>query len=332
MAHTKTGSIHSFASALALLLGLTFLIAGTSSGEPAKTGSDAGENAASNAATTGASDLSQAQAHAQPEIEQRRQQAEQQAQGTVDQDAVAAIHETQNAMKAIANGKTTEALAAIERATGKINILVGRKPAAALLPVRVDVEAIDLAPIDVQAIAAVGDAAQTAVGDKDYPAARALLESLTSEIRVRTFNLPLATYPAAMRQAARLLDQQKTAEANAILALALDTLVVVDHVEPIPLVVAEAAIDAANIERDKDKDAAQNLITTAKLEIERARRLGYAGNDPEYVALNDAIAELQKQVEGNQATASAFSRLKDKVASFFKRQSDTEKKAQIASR
>ena len=69
----------------------------------------------------------------------------------------------------------------------------------------------------------------------DFPAGRILLYHLTSELRVRTFNLPLATYPDALKQAARLLDEGKNSDASGTLQTALNTLVVIDHVTAIPL-------------------------------------------------------------------------------------------------
>ena len=149
---------------------------------------------------------------------------------------------------------------------------------------------------------------------------------------MRTLNLPLATYPAAMKQAARLLDQQKNEEAAAVLRTALNTLVAVDRATPLPLEIAQVAITAAQAQADKDKAKAKLLLATAKHEVERARQLGYAGKDPEYTALDTTISDLEKQIDGNQDTASAFSRLKEKFAAFFKRQSETEKNAQLASR
>ena len=136
-----------------------------------------------------------------PEIEKQRQQAEQAAQKTIDKEAIAAIKETQKAVLAIAQNKTDEALAAIEAATGKINVLVARHPSSALIPVSLSVEVIDVAPLDVHAIKDRAKAAEFAMVSKDYPTARVLLDSLTSEIRVRTTNLPLATYPAALKDA-----------------------------------------------------------------------------------------------------------------------------------
>ncbi|WP_437276786.1 hypothetical protein WME90_36865 [Sorangium sp. So ce375] len=46
--------------------------------------------------------------------------------GCGDQEAVAAIAETRNALKAIAEDKRDDAVAALERATGKVSILLAR--------------------------------------------------------------------------------------------------------------------------------------------------------------------------------------------------------------
>ena len=274
----------------------------------------------------------QAQAQANPQIEQQRQEAEQQAQKTLDKDAVAAITETQNAVKALQQSKTDEALAAIERATGKINILLARNPATGLIPVEATVHVIDTAPLDKKAIKAIAKAAEKAVDDKDFPGARVLLQNLISEIRVRTYNLPLATYPIALKEAARLIDQKKPDEAKGILRVALNTLAVVDRVTPLPLVIAEAAITEAQAQRDKDKEAAQRHLAVARSELDRAKELGYAGNDPEYGTLSQAISDVESQIKGNQDSRSAFARLKERVSSFFKRQSESQKRAEVASK
>jgi hypothetical protein len=265
----------------------------------------------------------QAEQQARPEIEKQRKEAEQQAAQSLDKEAVAAIDETQKAIAAIAANKTDEALAAIERATGKINILLARNPATALIPVGFEVEVTDAAPADIQAIRDRAKAAETAVSNKDYPVARVLLYGLTSEVNVRTYNLPLGTYPDALKTAARLLDQKNNKDAAAVLLAALNTLVVIDRVRPLPLVIAQAEISDAEALREKDKDGAQKLLEMAKNNLERGKELGYyAASDPEYTALNQAISDLQTQLKGNGDTASAFTSLKEKVAAFFKRLSE----------
>lgn len=267
----------------------------------------------------------QAEQKARPEVEQQRQQAQQKADKNLDREAIAAIEETSNAIKAIADNKTDDALAAIERATGKINILTARNTAAALLPVSVEVDVIESAPLDISAIKKRATAAEVAVANRDYPTARVYLDGLTSEIRLRTSHLPLATYPNALRDAARLLDEKKPKEASATLLAALHTLVIIDEVTPLPVAVAQTAISEAQGLRDKDKNKAQQLLTVAKNELERAKELGYAGKDPEYASLNTSISDIEKQLKDNSDTGSAFSKLMDKVTAFFNRQSETKK-------
>jgi hypothetical protein len=292
----------------------------------------AAASAQQNPGPTTAPSRAQRQAQTSPELERQRQRVEQQAQRTLDKDAIAAIAETQNAIKAIAAGKRDEALAAIERATGKINVLTARNPAAGLIPVEVDVEVIDTAPLDVGAIRALASAAEQAVEARDFPGARVVLQGLISEIRVRTYNLPLATYPIAMRDAARLLDQNKPADAQMLLQAALSTLAVIDQVTPLPLATAQTAITQAQEKRDQDKEGAKRLLAVAKQELSRAKELGYAGKDPEYAALDKAIGDIERQLDGNQDTGSAFARLKEKVTSFFRRLTEDEKTTQVASR
>jgi signal transduction histidine kinase len=318
MTTMKNGRVHSCATILLTILGWANWCRGADS-----TGGASGASADARA---------QSQAQANPGVENQRQEAEREARKTLDQDAAAAIAETGNAVKAVAQGKTDQAISSIERAIGKINVLLARNPANALIPVELQVDVIDAAPWDGQTIRLIGKAAERAVEDRDYPGARVLLQHLISEIRVRTYNLPLSTYPSALKEAARLIDQKRQDEAKAVLQTALNTLAVIDHVRPLPLAAAQDAVERAQALRDKDKDAAQRLLAEARTEIDRARDLGYAGKDPEYAALNQAISDVEKQLKGNQDSTSAFAKLKDKVKSFFKRQSDSEKKAEVASR
>jgi hypothetical protein len=267
-----------------------------------------------------------AERQVRPEVEKQRQQEEQQAAKTLDREAIAAIQDTQRAINLISAKKNGEALSAIEQATGKINILLARNPSTALIPVQFAVDVIDLAPLDSKAISDLAQAASTAMKDKDYPAARVDLQNLMSEIRVRTSNLPLATYPDALKRAAQLLDQKKFDDANRVLLTALNTLVVVDRVTPIPLVVAKAAVTAAQDLRQKDKNTAQSLLEAAKNEVQRAKDLGYESADPEYASLDDQITNLQKQLKGNGETGSVFAQLRNKLDAFLKKEGQRDRR------
>ena len=258
-----------------------------------------------------------------PDIEQRRQQAQEEAQKTIDQEAAGAIEETKNVVKAIADNRIVDAFAGIERVNGTINVLLARYPAAAQIPVAAEVDVIDLAPTDRKSISNIVTAVNAAILEQDCPSARVLLHGLTSELRVRTYDMLLATYPNALRNAARLLDQHKTKEASDVLITALNTLTVVDRVDPLPLLIAQKEINKAESLGDKDKDAALNLLADSRMQLERARALGYAGKDPEYDALNKSISDLQNQLKGNGSPLQAFTDLREKLSAFFKKQSGT---------
>ncbi len=197
-----------------------------------------------------------AEHQARPDLERTRQSAEQQAEKTLDPEAVRAIEETEGAIRAIAANNTQEAMAAIERAVGKLNVLLSRNPDTALVPVNLSVEVFDTAPEDVDAIRDLAEDAAIAVEVNDLPSGRILLHSLMSEIRVRVYNIPLATYPEAMQRAARYLGEKKNLEAINVLLTALNTLVAVDHVTPIPLIVAQDAIRQAEVLLEQDKNVA----------------------------------------------------------------------------
>ena len=262
-----------------------------------------------------------AEQEARPSLEKWRNEAEQQALKTLDKDAMAAIEQTLQAIDCLAAGKTADALKSIEEATGKVNIVLARNPELALIPVSVEALIIDTAPRDIDDIAKLADAVDAAIILDDFPTARALLGALRSELCVRTYNLPLGIYPTALQEAARLLDKDSEAAGITLLA-ALNALVTVDQVTPLPLLIAQEAVNQAQTLAQKDKNAAQKVLETAEFELNRAMALGYTGQDSEYTALKDDISNLKKQLKGSEDTTSAFSKLKARLSAFLKRESD----------
>lgn len=267
----------------------------------------------------------------QSSIDKQREEARQQADRILDKEAIAAIEETQRAIDAISASTIGEALATLERATGKINVLLARNPATALIPVSQEVVVFDTAPEDVDSILEIADAVDVAIEFDNFPAARTLLYGLMSEIRMRTYNLPLATYPVALTEAARLLDQKKNEEARMVLMTALGTLVAVDEVTPIPLLVAREAINQAQEQRDKDKETALAFLDTVRYELDRAMALGYAAKDPEYKKLKDEISNIQKQLKKNEDASSFFSKLEERLSAFVKQLSEGKQSRQTKS-
>jgi hypothetical protein len=273
---------------------------------PNQNGSDPGQN--------------NAPPQVRPDVEQQQRRAEAEAEKTVDNQAASAIEETRKAVQAIAANNVDEARVAIKSATEKTNLLLSQNSAAAAIPANVEVQVFDLAPGDPSSILDIAKDVSLAVDNKDFPTARVLLHSLMSEVRVRSYNLPLATFPFALKEAARLLDQKKMKEANAVLLTALHTLVVIDRVSSIPLLLAREDVSKAQKETDKEK--ARMLLEQARTQIQRSRDLGYAGKDPMYVVLSDQIDDLEKRLKGGGELGEFYNRLKERISNFLKEHSE----------
>jgi hypothetical protein len=271
--------------------------------------------------------LNQPNARLQQEIEQEKQKATAEAESSLDQEAIAAIGETRKAIAAIEQGKTRDALEALERATGKLDILLARYPELGLVPVSTQVVVIDVAPLDTDAIERIRNQIKSAINAEDYPAARELLNNLMSEIRTTTLNLPLASYPDAMKQAARLLNDGQTEQAQAVLQSALSTLVATEQSRPLPLIESHTKLVGASAVAQTDRDDAQRLLEEARRQLQLAKELGYARRDRDYAELDQAIKDTERQLKANENTATAFAKLQDKFSSFFNRVSEIKQEA-----
>jgi hypothetical protein len=113
----------------------------------------------------------------------------------------------------------------------------------------VEVDVIDNAPRDARAALEVAMNAAKAMDVTISP---------LRCVRDRTYHLPVATYPDALKEAARLLDQKKNDEASYVLLTALNTLVAIDKVTPIPLLLARTALNGARLKARKTKQPRKN--------------------------------------------------------------------------
>ena len=88
----------------------------------------------------------QANQRMRPEPDSQRNQAQREASKLLDRVASAAIQQTERGRDRYCHHRIAEALDAIEQATGKIDILLSRNPATALIPVNTEVNVIDTPP------------------------------------------------------------------------------------------------------------------------------------------------------------------------------------------
>jgi hypothetical protein len=270
------------------------------------------------------------------EEEQQPEAVEEQVQVEVDQEAAerrkamfeearSALDATNAALKALDEGKTKEALDALALATGKLEILLARDPDLALAPVDVRYMTHDLyATVD--QIRAARKRVEELLEDGKVQEARALLSGLASEYIISVRNIPLATYPDAIKAVTPLIDNGETEEAKLALRKVLATLVVTDRVISLPVVRARHMLGAAEKLIDKEDRSEEEteaigvLLQDARDQLEMAEALGY-GEEADFKKFRGQIAELEGRIAAQEPTKGTFERLRETLddlqTSFF---------------
>ncbi|HTU11498.1 MAG TPA: YfdX family protein [Allosphingosinicella sp.] len=233
-------------------------------------------------------------------------------------DAVTALRETQRAFDLLAADRPDDAVAALERATGKLDLVLAADPGLALAAVDVRVVVHDVLA-EPEAVMVVRTQATDALALGRVQVARQLLADLASEQVISVTSLPLATYPAAIRQAGALIHGGRAAEAAAVLQTALATLVVEDTIIPLPLVRAEALIDQARALAGKahrtpeENGRLQRMIAGTRSQLQLAQALGYATRED----LDGLLDQLRQIEQATQGQATAGGGLFDRIKALF---------------
>jgi len=243
--------------------------------------------------------------------------AEQKAQNTqLIKEAIRAIQYTQDALMYLNNKKVSKAKDSLKKAVGELAVVLNSPNQPYLLPVDVQIEAYQFVG-DVNKIDTLKKQAKKLLEENRLPQAREVLNALRSEIVIKTVNLPLATYPAALNLAIKYINENKIKEAKDVLAMALSTLVEVDNVIPIPLIKAQALVQEASKIISKDKKEALRYLEEAKHQLVMAQALGYTStSETTYKMLADAINHLESEIKKGHKTGSIFTDLINKLREF----------------
>jgi len=237
-------------------------------------------------------------------------------------DATSAIQETQAALKFLDDGKTKEALAALARATGKLDVILARDPTLELAPAAVGVVTYDVqGGIDV--VNKVRKQAENFMEAGQLQEARRLLKNLASETVISVTNIPLATYPDAIKSAVKFIDQDKRDEAKRVLQTALNTQVVTDTIIPLPVVRAQESLRSAESlaeKKDRNKDDNDRLkasMDQARSQLEFAQALGY-GTKKDFDKMYAQLAEIRDKTADNKFGTGWFAKIKASIEDFLK--------------
>jgi len=256
----------------------------------------------------------------QPQVQTEIGKAEGEKRATLLRDAQSALEETRTALVALDKGDRKAALAALASASGKLDLVVSRDARLALVPVSVDTVVYDLYATP-EALKTVVKQVREDLSDDRIQQARRELQYLASEADVNVTELPLASYPAAIKAVAPLIDQGRLDEAKTALSATLDSLVIETVVIPLPRVRAEALLGAAQQLTSKsnrtqaDQDKARTLIAAARNEVQLAEALGY-GSKADYKPLYSEMDDLQKAAQSGNAGTGLFDRVRQSLKRF----------------
>ena len=233
-------------------------------------------------------------------------------------DAQTAIAETEKALQALKENNNKEALNALANATGKLELVLARNPKLDLAPVKTDVEIIDLLS-NRETVKAVLKDAKMYLSDNEIQKARPLIANLASEIDYRTSNIPLSTYPMAIKAITPLIDAGKIDEAKAELQAMLSTLVITTEIVPLPKLRAEEMLKEAQSLSEKkqrsklENDKLSNNLHGVREQLEMAELLGY-GSKESYKPMYEQLDDITKKTANGKSGTNWFDNIKKKLS------------------
>jgi len=241
------------------------------------------------------------------------------------QEAIDSLKASHEALLALDKGDKEKALKDIEKALGKLEVILAAKDAPKFLPIKSFVSVNEFIGSSDGVKAAVKLTKELLDSGK-VQLARKMLAPLQSEIDVTTISLPLVSYPDALKLASTYIHSDKVEMAKEVLAIALNTFDETTVVVPIPLLKATDLIAAASDIAKKDKDKAIVYLDAASESLKVAKELGYVSKSTTtYKVLQDKIDEVKKEVKGKNEAVKLFDSLKEKLADFKKKVFSAEK-------
>ena len=232
-------------------------------------------------------------------------------------EAIDSLSYTNKALLALNANDKKAAKENIEKALGKLEVILSAKDAPKVLPV-------DSAVSMVEFVGTKDDVKQTLdrvkdlLDDNKVQVARTLLNTLQSEIDITVVSLPLATYPDALKLAAKYIHDNQLEKAKSVLEVALSTFDKTTTVIPIPLLKATDLIGvSASLSKNDKKEEALTYLQAAEDQLDTAQALGYVSHSSNtYKSLHSVIEHIRKEIKGKNEAQKLFDDLKAKLKDF----------------
>jgi len=232
-------------------------------------------------------------------------------------EAINSLQYTHEALVALDKKDKATAEKKIEKALGKLEVILAAKDAPKFLPIDSSVTMVEYVGTKDDVKKSV-DAVKDLLSDNKIQLARTLLNTLQSEIDIKITSLPLVTYPDALKLAAKYLHENKIDNAKSVLEVALSTFDTTVTVVPLPLLKATDLINvSAALSKNGKKEEALTYLQAAEDELDVAEALGYVSHsDTTYKALHKAIKDVRKEIKGKNKAEKLFDELKHKLKDF----------------
>ncbi len=201
----------------------------------------------------------------------------------------------------------------LEEATKAFDRALKIEPGLKLVPIDNEIMVYNYQG-SVKSIKLATSLAKDALKKHDLQFVRDVIDPLKDEIDISTHYIPMDLYPQSTKIALSLLKNGKSKEALQELVLGLSTIVGDEVVIPVPLLTAQdLVVKASKIDKKKKKEALA-LLDQAKVELERAKYLGYTiGNEAAYKELTSKINGIEKEIKGKNIVEKLYTDLKAKI-------------------
>jgi len=235
---------------------------------------------------------------------------------TLAQETIQSLKNAHEALMALEKKDAKGATERLESALGKLEVVLASKKVPELLPIDSVVRVNEFVGTSKDIETAL-NAVRTLLNKNKVQEARALMLPLQSEIDITTISLPLASYPDALRLAAKYVHSDELDKAKEVLSIALSTFTSVTAIVPIPLVKATDLIVSAEVASKDDKDRALMYLDGASESLKVAHVLGYVSkSETTYKVLQEQIEAVQKEIKGPNKAEKLFETLKSSLKEF----------------
>lgn len=209
-------------------------------------------------------------------------------------DGIEAMEVTKLAISAIDEENKEEAVDFIAMALGKLETVKLRSPDMISIPISRVIRTDDI-DTDLESIKFVKKSIMDALNQNKFHVARKELESLISEVRIETTNIPTASYPDVLKSALVTIEKGDFKSAKSQLSSLLNTLVVTNQEISLPCMRAEVLLEESLTMQPGHTDAIENrkmLLSNAKDQVTIAYELGQIEKE----SSNNVVQAIQKSI------------------------------------